>query len=435
MIPSQNGFHVPKVSTIIFVCILGSCASFPWISYPAMPKPAFSHRNISHVLTPAPPVNVYILYAGGTIGSFSSPLRPMSPNEFETTFNSQAKPILLSVLPPASIITIDLMDIPIDSTNMKPTEWVTIALRILRNYPLFDSFIVLHGTDTLQWTSAALSFLLPGLSKQVCVTGSQHPLFVESDTGAEPFVLDYHSDGLNNIIGSLLFSKSIIPEVTVFFGQLLPRENRVRKVHVTSPDAFTSPNYPPFGVLEKSMTNGYIVRFNTDVLPLSLPPLHMSLSNTWNYAHLIFRLQNEQHVMRLFSVLQLKLFPVLESVWGLMLSNLNNVVPAVRGVLFEVYGSGTIPEYSSIVNAVFNMTHSKNIIVVGCTQVQYGEVDSSVYQAGAWLSDVGAISGGDLVPSAALAKLIVLLCRYAGKDNIKIVQQLMQQPLVGEMLS
>lgn len=424
----------------MFASNLGSCFSFPWISYRSKlqraAQPPVSNRAIAYTSTSTTPINVYILYTGGTIGSTGSPLRPMTPNEFEAAFNSQAKPILLSVLPPTSTITIDLMEIPIDSTNMKPTEWVTIALRILRNYPLFDSFIVLHGTDTLQWTSAALSFLLPGLSKQICVTGSQHPLFIESSKGDDRFVIDYSSDGLNNIIGALLFSKAmVIPEVTVFFGKLLLRGNRVRKVHVTSPDAFASPNYPPFGVLEKSSTNGYTVRFNQYAHPLPLPPWELSLSNTWNCAQLIFGLQHEQDVMRSFSVIQVKLFPALESVWGLMLSNLDNVVPAVRGVVFEGYGSGNIPEYPSIVNAVFNMTHYKNFIVVVCTQVQYGTVDSSVYQAGAWLNEAGAISGEDLVPSAALAKLTVLLCRYPGKDDTKIVLQLMQQALVGEMLS
>lgn len=428
---TQNVFHI----SIIFLCILRTCSCFLWTSFQSNPKPIVSYKNLRQPPISTAPNNVYILYTGGTIGSIGSPLRPMSPNEFETTFNSQAKPILLSVLPPMSNITIDLMETPIDSTNMKPTEWVTIALRILRNYPFFDTFIVLHGTDTLQWTSAALSFLLPGLSKQVCVTGSQHPLFIESDGGTDPFVLDIRSDGLNNVIGALLFSKIlVIPEVTVFFGNLLLRGNRVRKVHVSSPDAFLSPNYPPLGVLEKSEASGYTARLNPEAQALPLPPWHMSLSNTWNCAQLIFRLHHEQHVMRSFSVIQLKLFPALESVWGLMLSNLDNIVPVVRGVVLEAYGSGNIPEYPSVVNAVFNMRRYKSIVVVVCTQVQHGPVNSSVYQAGAWLSEAGAIPGGDLVPSAALAKLIVLLSRYPGKERVKTVQQLLQQPLAGEML-
>lgn len=259
---SQQNGHGPILSVVIFACLLNSCFSFPWVAYAPESYPVISDQSLPLPRTSPPPINVYILYTGGTIGSVGTPLRPMTPNEFQSAFNSQAKPILLSFLPPSSSITIDLMEHPIDSRKMKPTEWVTIALWILRNYALFDSFVVLHGTDTLQWTSAALSFLLPGLSKQVCVTGSQHPLFIDSDRSAGPFVLDHGSDGLSNIIGALLFSSAaIIPEVTVFFGSLILRGNRARKVHVTSPDAFASPNYPPFGVFHRSITHSYTVTF------------------------------------------------------------------------------------------------------------------------------------------------------------------------------
>ena len=79
--------------------------------------------------------------------------------------------------------------------------------------------VILHGTDTLAYTSSALSFMLENLGKPVIVTGSQIPAF------------ETRSDGRDNLVGALIIAGNFsIPEVTVYFNHKLMRGNRTVKV-------------------------------------------------------------------------------------------------------------------------------------------------------------------------------------------------------------
>jgi len=64
----------------------------------------------------------------------------------------------------------------LDSSEMDMSDWIRLSKDISLNYQNFDSFIVLHGTDTMCYTSSALSMLLENLGKSVIVTGAQVPL-------------------------------------------------------------------------------------------------------------------------------------------------------------------------------------------------------------------------------------------------------------------
>lgn len=61
----------------------------------------------------------------------------------------------------------------LDSSNMSMKHWTLIARDIKENYPYFDSFVVLHGTDTMSYTASALSYMFENLDKTVIITGSQ----------------------------------------------------------------------------------------------------------------------------------------------------------------------------------------------------------------------------------------------------------------------
>lgn len=60
-----------------------------------------------------------------------------------------------------------------DSSNMDMKDWVDIALDVKNNYEKFDSFIILHGTDTMSYTASVLSYMFQNLDKSVILTGSQ----------------------------------------------------------------------------------------------------------------------------------------------------------------------------------------------------------------------------------------------------------------------
>lgn len=94
----------------------------------------------------------------------------------------------------------------IDSSEVEIKDWINIARDIELNYAKFDSFVILHGTDTMAYTASALSFLLEDLGKTVIMTGAQIPL-------SELF-----NDSIDNLLGALVIAASfIIPEVCLFF--------------------------------------------------------------------------------------------------------------------------------------------------------------------------------------------------------------------------
>ena len=64
----------------------------------------------------------------------------------------------------------------VDSSNMRPEGWLTIAGEVRRSYDDFDGFVVLHGTDTLAYTATGLSYLVQGRPKPIVLTGSQLPI-------------------------------------------------------------------------------------------------------------------------------------------------------------------------------------------------------------------------------------------------------------------
>ena len=126
----------------------------------------------------------------------------------------------------------------LDSSNMVMSDWVKIAKTIEDNYKDYDGFIVLHGTDTMAYTAAGLSFMLENLNKTVVVTGSQIP------------IVELKNDAVDNLLGSILVAGHYsIPEVAIFFNNKLIRGNRATKESTSDMGAFNSPNFEPLGVM------------------------------------------------------------------------------------------------------------------------------------------------------------------------------------------
>ncbi|KAI0695873.1 asparaginase-domain-containing protein [Cerioporus squamosus] len=113
-------------------------------------------------------------------------------------------------------------------------DWIRIATDIELNYSNFDGFVILHGTDTMSYTSSALSFMLEDLGKTVIVTGAQIPLS------------QLRNDAVDNLLGALVIAGHyIIPECSLYFNHTLFRGNRVSKMSSYDLNAFNSPNFPP----------------------------------------------------------------------------------------------------------------------------------------------------------------------------------------------
>src|SRR6188472_1624020 len=134
-------------------------------------------------------------------------------------------------LPPIEFLELDP---PIDSANATPEDWCAIAQVLHERRADHAGFVVLHGTDTMAYTSSALSFLLPSFGKPVVVTGSQIPI---SRT---------RSDGRQNFIGALqVAARPDLSEVSLLFGEVVLRGNRATKIDASGLDAFDSPRLAP----------------------------------------------------------------------------------------------------------------------------------------------------------------------------------------------
>jgi len=123
-----------------------------------------------------------------------------------------------------------------DSSNMNLDLWKSIGGLIKENYDEYDAFVVIHGTDTMNYTASVLSFMLENLNKPVILTGSQIPL------------IEMRNDAQRNLIDTLTIAGSYhIPEVCIMFDSVLYRGNRTIKNDNMRLSAFECPNMNPLG--------------------------------------------------------------------------------------------------------------------------------------------------------------------------------------------
>jgi len=340
---------------------------------------------------------VLMIYTGGTIGMVHPNNDPNQPLKNVSWGDLEKYIPILGQLP--ITLTPVSFETPIDSAEMRPEHWIRIADIVQRNYDSFDGFVILHGTDTLAYTASALSFLFENLSKPVVLTGSQLPL-------GKP-----RSDAQQNLVTSIMIAAAIdnaerdlpiVPEVCVFFRDVLLRGNRTRKCSTKDYSGFMSPNYPILG------TAGEHIEINEKVILQPSP----------------HQFYVDQRINK--NVISFNIFPgtsveVLGSIFG---------VRGLKGVVLNTYGAGnapTDPNFLSIINQAIN---EHGIVVVNVTQCPQGEVEMGLYETSAKMMDQGVVSGLDMSPEAALAKLSVLLGRgFSPKD----VGQYMQIDQRGEM--
>lgn len=283
----------------------------------------------------------------------------------------------------------------LDSSSISSEGWSQIATTIQNNYSLFDGFVILHGTDSLAYTSSALSFMLTHLGKPVILTGSQASIFA------------LQSDAVDNLIGSLIIAATfIIPEVCLFFHHTLYRGNRCTKISSTSLSAFASPNYEP---LARISASGAEVNWSLIQRPKAIAK---------------FEIQN--HLGPAF-VACFRIFPGMKpEMLDLILH-----VPHLQGLILETFGAGNAPhsEDGQLIN-VIKAAVARNIIIVNVSQCQSGSV-SPLYASATALRDAGVIFGYDLTTEAALTKLTFLL----GLPDIShdSILKKMQHSIRGEM--
>lgn len=340
--------------------------------------------------------SILLIYTGGTIGMKQDPetghLKP-----FDFTQISEEVPELAKF--GYRIESVSFSPV-IDSSDVNPGFWVTLAEMIRYHYDAFDGFVVLHGTDTMAYSASALSFMLENLEKPVIFTGSQLPIGM------------LRTDGRENLISAIELASAKdaegharVPEVCVCFDSKLFRGNRTTKLNAEDFGAFASPNYPPLA------DAGIHIRF--DDARIRKPA-------RWGGALKL-------HTRLGADVAILKIFP------GMSRNYVRAVLGAqgLRAVVLETYGSGNAPALPWFLEEL-RRSAASGIVLVNVTQCPAGSVDMDAYANGAILKEAGVISCHDMTSEAALTKLSVLLGESS--DN-EVVKRRMLQNFSGEISS
>ena len=263
----------------------------------------------------------------------------------------------------------------IDSTNMRPRDWLAVRDTIVDAYDDYDGFVVLHGTDTMAYTAAALSYLIQGSPNPIVLTGSQQPM-------ANPF-----TDAKLNLYQSLLYAlDDASRDVCVVFGGDVICGTRARKQRTMSFNAFTSMNMPPLACIR----NNRIVRPATLPVAYALPA--QGDARAASAQPRLFDTLDER-------VIVIRLTPELgPSVLDLLARDYDAVV-------LETFGIGGIPDYGGGWHAAISRWVESGRIVVVTTQVPEEGLDLGVYEVGrAYANMGGVLAAGDMTVEAIVAK-------------------------------
>ncbi|MDB3907113.1 asparaginase [Crocinitomicaceae bacterium] len=333
---------------------------------------------------------VLIIYTGGTIGMIKDPLTGALSN---VDFN-----LISHHVPEINRLNIEIDSVsfsePVDSSEIHPRHWIEMAKTIEENYEHYDGFVVLHGSDTMAFTAAALSFITEGLQKSVILTGSQLPIGV------------IRTDGKENLITALEIAvaindegKSLVTEVAVYFDYKLLRGNRCTKDSSENFEAFRSPNYPE----------------------LASAGVHLQYFEDEMYRSPVSEFSINSHINARVGLV--KLYP------GIPFALYHNIFnrETTDAVVLETFGAGNAPKDAQMY-AVIESFIKDGGIVLNITQCSSGSVEQGLYHTSSEFNKMGVLSGGDMTTEAALTKLMA----FVDPDNPSEASDKIMQNLRGE---
>jgi L-asparaginase len=316
--------------------------------------------------------NILLVYTGGTIGM----IKDYKTNALKAFDFNQILEKIPELQQLNCFIKSISFEVLIDSSNMNTQYYRDIVDIIQNNYNDFDGFVILTGSDTMSYTSSAISFMIENLQKPIIFTGSQLPIG------------DLRTDAKENLITSIEIAcarkedQPIISEVCLYFEYKLYRANRTTKINAEQFEAFASMNYPA----------------------LAESGVHLSFSE--HYINKPLKEKKELIIRKelITDVLILKLFP---GITEKVVDNILNI-EGLKGVVLETYGSGNAPDESWFLD-LLKVAISKDIRIINVTQCSGGNVIQGHYETSVALKQIGIVSGKDITTESAIAKLMYLL--------------------------
>ncbi len=318
---------------------------------------------------------VLILHTGGTLGMEGSPLHPGS-------FNAE----LLEHVPELDrLADLDVRIVcNLDSSDIGHPQWQALARIISTERVDWDGFVIIHGTDTMAYTAAALAMTLRGLDRPVILTGAQRPLTA------------VRTDARRNLNDAIAVATQPIPEVAICFDGLLLRGCRAIKDDARSYRAFASPGVPPLATLGTDIALGPHIHWVMG--PFRCRPVFDSAIDL-------------VYVMPQLSPARLE-------------HRLQD--PSLRGVVLAALGAGTLPNNGVVEVVAAAIQRGLEVVVV----TQWGgRTNLGLYQNSKPLLDAGATDGGAMRIPAAVPKLMHALAAF---DEPQERRRFLQTDIAGE---
>ena len=326
---------------------------------------------------------ILLIGTGGTIAS------EMGDNGLEPELTSRQ---LLRYVPDISgICEVDCTQLfSLDSTNIRPEHWLRIAGSIQQCYEKYDGFVISHGTDTMAYTAAGLSYLIQNSRKPIVLTGAQKPIGYDT------------TDSKQNLRDAFTVAASGMSGVLLVFNGKIIMGTRARKTRSKSFEAFSSINYPIVGMVQ----DGRLIQY---IRPENSAPTRF-------YHELDAR------------VALLNLTP------GTECGVLEYLLERSSAVIIESFGVGGLPVYET---GSFYETIKQGLddgrTVVLTTQVENEGSDLSVYHVGNSIKqNLPILEAYDMTTEAVTAKLMWILSQTTGREE---VARLFYTPVACDILS
>ena len=309
--------------------------------------------------------HILMIGTGGTIAS------EMSPDGLTPEISSEQ---LLAAVPRiGELCEVDCLQLySLDSTSLRPAHWQGLARAIRARYDAYDGFVVSHGTDTMAYTAAALSYLIQGSPKPIVLTGAQKPIWFDG------------TDSKRNLTDAFVYACRGCGGVQIVFNGKVILGTRARKTFSKSFQAFSSVNFPDLAVLQDERLLQYI-RCESLERP-------------------VFYDRLDPHVGLL------KLIPGVEDELAAFM------LERYDGLIIESFGVGGLPDYEGgRLDAILRGAVARGKIVVMTTQVPNEGSDLTVYHVGGRLkSSMNLLEAYDMTTEAAVAKLMWILGQTRG---------------------
>lgn len=272
---------------------------------------------------------------------------------------------------------IQLMNL--DSTNIGPDHWLEMAGAIETNYDRYDGFVVTHGTDTMAYTAAALSYLVQGSRKPIVITGSQKSICLEN------------TDARMNLYNAFFYAAAEGSHgVSLVFDGKVILGTRARKERTKSFNAFSSVDYPELAVIRDGRLIRYLAELEYEERPV--------------FSHRLER-----------RVLLLTLIP------GMGAEALSALEGDYEGVILQSFGVGGLPGGAGgpFARAVEGWLRGGKTIVM-MTQVPYEGSDMAVYQVGQQVKEkYRLMEAYSMTLEAAATKLMWAMGRSRDPEEVR----------------